>query len=135
MDFSFVYGLVAGCLSGAVGKFYVQKLFDRTKKLEGNKSKQLEWDKIDTDYPRFMNQLRLDINNPENKNIREFFVVDQNAVLHSQIPRLRYDLTEDILPAVNRLEHLGYIEKIKNNCLLYKMHEEFVNLLRTPINL
>lgn len=132
MDTSFVYGLVAGCLSGVVGKYYFQKFITGKQYVEGNgnKSKLFQWEQICADFPEFIIQLRADINKPEHKNIKEFFVVDQQAILNSPISRLRYDLTEVSLSAVNKLEELGYIEKIKNNCLLYVMRDDFITLLR-----
>lgn len=136
MDTSFVYGLVAGCLSGVVGKYYFQKFFARMDSAETGvyKSKLLHWEQACIDFPEFIAQLRTDINKPEHKNIREFFVVEQQAILNSSIPRLRYDLTEDSLPAVKKLEELGYIEKIKNNCLLYGMRSDFISLLKDSSN-
>lgn len=137
MDTSFVYGLVAGCLSGVVGKYYFQKFIAGRHYAEGKglQSKLFHWEQICADFPEFIRQLRTDINKPEYKNIREFFVVEQQAILNSPIPRLRYDLTEDSLPAVKKLEELGYIDRIKNNCLLFTMRGDFITLLRSADNI
>ncbi|KTD54733.1 hypothetical protein [Legionella quateirensis] len=131
MDLSFVSGLILGCFTGLAGKYVLQKIKVKRKYDEVNKNKHLEWDQISLDYPQFTSQLREDINNPEYKNIREFFVVEQHAILNTQIPRLRYDVTDEIILVVNRLERLGFIEQVKTNCLLYKMKDDFIALLRS----
>ena len=131
MELSFVSGLIVGCLSGIAGKYVLQKISVKRKYDEDNKNKHLEWDQIVQDYPQFTSQLREDVNNPEYNNIKEFFVVDQHAILNTQIPRLRYDATDEIILVVNRLERLGYIDKVKTNCLLYKMKEDFIAILRS----
>lgn len=46
--------------------------------------------------------------------------------MNSSIPRLRYELSTEILAVLNRLEALGYIKKLKNNCLHFKVAEDFV---------
>lgn len=92
-------------------------------------------DKLFNDYSHFMNIIKNDVTNPNNKNIREFLVVEKEAILNSFVPRFRYELSTDLLPALNRLEELGYIEKIKNNCLHYKIEEDFIMQLNsTQIN-
>ena len=81
--------------------------------------------------PHFMNQIKTDMADPEHKNIREFFVVEQHVLLNSSIQRLRYDLNDETIAAVNKLKELGYIEQLKNNCLLYKMEEDFIRQLKS----
>ncbi|KTD31850.1 hypothetical protein Lmor_2472 [Legionella moravica] len=131
MDLSFVTGLFMGCLAGIAGKYLLQNMIVKRQHVEDDKNKQLEWEQLSQDYPQFISQIKKDINNPEHQNIREFFVVDPLAILNTQIPRLRYDLTDEVLCVVNRLELLGYIEKIKTNCLLYKMKDDFIALIRS----
>ena len=77
------------------------------------KNKKIDWDKMIQDYPIFMTQIKSDINDREYKNIREFFVVDQQTLLNSSLPRLRYELNEETITVVNRLKELGYIEQKK----------------------
>ena len=131
MDTSFVPGLLAGCVVGVIGQYYTQKLMDNRRHLEYQTHKKVDWDRLFNDYPLFMNSIKTDINDPECSNIREFFVVEQHALLNSSIPRLRYELSEDSIAAVNILEELGYIERLNNNCLLYKMEKDFITQLRS----
>lgn len=132
MDTSFLSGLLIGCFVGVVGFYYGQKFTDNRRNTEYYKHKKIDWDKLFSDYPLFMNGIKTDINDSDCKNIREFFVVEKTALLNSSIPRLRYDLSEETLAAVAKLLELGYLEQLKNNCLLYKMHTDFIAQLKSP---
>lgn len=81
----------------------------------------MDLDKLFNDYSHFMNRIKNDVTHPNNKNIREFLVVEKEAILNSFVPRFRYELSPDILPALNRLEELGYIEKIKTIVFIIKL--------------
>lgn len=132
MDTSFLVGFLTGCLTTALGGWHVQKFIDNKKNTKKIKNKKiLDLDKLFNDYSHFMNIIKNDVTNPNNKNIREFLVVEKEAILNSFVPRFRYELSTDILPALNRLEELGYIEKIKNNCLHYKIEEDFIMQLKS----
>ncbi|EHL29639.1 hypothetical protein [Legionella drancourtii] len=130
MNFSFLTGLVIGCMLGAMIHCYLQKFTGNRREMERYKEKKNEWDLLFNNYSLFMNQLKNDINEPMYANIREFFVVDKTAIMNSSIPRLRYDLIEEIMPALHQLEALGYIQKLPNDSLLYKMEDDFVTRLK-----
>jgi hypothetical protein len=131
---SFLAGLLAGCSISALGQYAVKRLINnREKSTQTQQNRKIDWNNLFEDHPLFMNLVKTDVSDPENQNIREFFVVEQNALLNSSIPRLRYDLTKNNVAAVNKLEELGYIERLKNNCLLYKMHEDFIIQLKSII--
>jgi hypothetical protein len=131
MDVSFVSGLIIGCFIGVVAQYFLQRISGNRDQLEEQMHKKIDWNELFNNFPLFMNSIKTDANDPECNNIREFFVVEQHAVLNSSIPRLRYELSEDNIAAVNTLEELGYIERIINNCLLYKMKEHFIRQLRS----
>lgn len=133
MNVSFLYGFITGCLTTAIVLYYVQKLIDNRNRTEQIKNKKFDLDRLFNDYPDFMGTLKCYINDPNCVNIREFFVVDKNAILNSSIPRFRFELSEDILPVLKKLEDLGYIQKINNNCLLYKIGDNFMNQLKYAI--
>jgi gas vesicle protein len=130
MNSSFLTGLIIGCIIGAIGQYCVKKLTGTRKKVEQNKAKQNEWDALFNTYPSVMEQMKRDINEPAHAGIKEFFVVDKSALMNSSVPRLRYDLSEEIIPALNRLEEAGYIQRVPNDSLLYKMDEDFIRLLK-----
>lgn len=130
MDISFLVGFFTGCFSTALVGGRVKKFILNRKKLENLTHKKImDLEKLFDEYPDLMNSIKNDISNPNSKNIREFLVVEKEAILNSLVPRFRYELTPNILPALNKLEDLGYIEKIKNNCLHYKIEEDFIRQL------
>lgn len=126
MSISFVYGFFTGCFVTLIGQYFLQKFINQRGCSEQINTKRLDLDKLFNDYPDFMNAIKDDLTNIHYRDIREFFVVDKDAILNPSIPRLRYELSAEILTALNRLEALGYIEKLKNNCLHYKIVEDFV---------
>ncbi|KTD67091.1 MULTISPECIES: hypothetical protein [Legionella] len=132
MDISFLFGFLAGGLTTALSGLQIQKFMNNRKNVARIKNKKiLDLDRLFHDFPHFMSIIKNDINNPSHKDVREFFVVDKEAILNSFVPRFRYELSTEILPALNRLEELGYIEKLKNNCLHYKIEEEFIIQLQS----
>ncbi|MCW8409972.1 hypothetical protein OQJ13_13410 [Legionella sp. PATHC035] len=131
MDISFLFGFLTGCFTTALGGLKVQKFINNRKNMATIKNKKiLDLNRLFDEFPQFMSAIKNDIKNPSHQNIREFFVVDKDAILNSSVPRFRYELSTEILPALNRLEELGYIEKLKNNCLHYRIEEEFVMQLQ-----
>ena len=129
---SFLSGLLAGCFFGIAGQYAVKRLINnREQSAQAQQNKKIDWNNLFAEYPLFMNLIKTDVSDPENQNIREFFVVEQHTLLNSSMPRLRYDLAGENVAAVTKLEELGYIERLKNNCLLYKMHEDFIIQLKS----
>lgn len=131
MNILFLFGFLAGCFATVIAQYCFQKFINPQRYPEQNDTKKLDLDKLFDAYPDFMNAIKNDLTAPNYENIREFFVVDKDAILNSVIPRLRYELSTEILPALNRLEVLGYIQKLKNNCLHYKIEEDFVMQLKS----
>lgn len=126
MSISFVYGFFIGGVVTLISQHCLQKFVNSRRSSEQADPKKFDLDKLFNDYPNFMNSIKDDLSATHCRDIREFFVVDKDAILNSSTPRLRYELSAEILPALNRLEALGYIEKLKNNCLHYKIEEDFV---------
>lgn len=134
MNISFLYGFILGCLTTIIFSYGIKKLATNGKgHSERVKNKKIELEQLFMQHPDFMNKLKSDIDNPEYASIREFLVVDKNAILNASIPRFRYELSEDILPVLNKLEALNYIQSFKNNCLHYKMEEDFVIYMQRHI--
>ena len=131
MNTSFLSGLFIGCLIGALGRYSILNFIGGRKDIERNQGKIHDLNMLFNEYPHFMSCIKTNVVEPQYRNIREFFVVEKDAILNMSVPRLRYDLSEEIIPALSRLKKLGYIEQIKNNCLLYKMQEDFVSQLRS----
>jgi hypothetical protein len=130
MNILFLYGFLTGIFSTLIVGYYYQKFTGSTGALEKIQNKKFDLEKLFNEHPHFMNTIKNDMNDPNSKNIREFFVVEKDALLNMSTPRLRYDLSEEILPALDKLEECGYIEKLKNNCLHYKIREDFIVQLK-----
>lgn len=128
MASSFSAGLVMGCIIGAIGQYCVQLFLGSggAGSIKKNE-KQTALTELFQTHSHFMEQLRKDINEPVNAQIREFFVVDKMAIMNSSVPRLRYDLSEEIIPLLNQLEELGYIQMLPNDSLLYQINEQFIS--------
>ena len=117
MNPSFLAGLVIGCFAGIMIHSYLRKIISSRGDVESNREKRNEWDLLFNTFPYFMNQIKNDVNNPDNVHIREFFVVDKTAIMNSAIPRLRYDLSTEVMPALNQLKNflmIPYSIKWKN---------------------
>lgn len=127
MASSFSTGLVMGCMIGAIGQYCVQLFLggSSTSSIKKNE-KQTALNELFQTHSHFMEQLKKDINEPVNAQIREFFVVDKMAIMNSSVPRLRYDLSEEIISLLNQLEELGYIQMLPNDSLLYQINEHFI---------
>jgi hypothetical protein len=127
MASSFSTGLVMGCMIGAIGQYCVHLFLggSGTSSIKKNE-KQTALNELFQAHSHFMEQFKKDINEPVNAQIREFFVVDKMAIMNSSIPRLRYDLSEEIIPLLNQLEDLGYIQMLPNDSLLYQINEHFI---------
>ena len=127
----FINGLIVGLILGIFLSYYIQKWLNTRRDILAVKSKKnQDINFLFEHFPEFMNQIKTDLNDPAHKAITEFFVIDKVALMNSATPRLRYDLSETILPALNQLEALGLIEKIENDGLLYKITEELFTRLR-----
>lgn len=124
---SFLLGLLIGCGFGAMAYHY----FLNYKSSDAHSNSMLTKKNNDMTVlfqhnPYLMNLIKSNLSDPEYKNIREFFVVDKLAIMNSSVPRLRYDLSDETLSLVQKLEEFDYIEQLDHDSLLYRMDEEFV---------
>lgn len=133
MNTSFLLGLLLGCFVTLLFQYLMNQSAHNKEINETYKNNRKELDDLFTDHPIFMNQIKNDLNNPENATINEFFVVEKTALMNSAIPRLRYDLNPDVLTALDRLERINYIQRLPNTSLLYKIDEELRKELKKII--
>lgn len=125
---SFILGLFIGCGVGAVGhRYWQQSSFNNSysELMEGEKNNEIT--ELFEHYPYLMNLIKSNLNDPEYNNIREFFVVDPSAIMNSSVPRLRYDLSDEMRSLLDRLEEYEYIEQLEHDSLLYRMEDDFVD--------
>lgn len=130
MSSSFLLGVLVGGLITYVG-LYISKKWTTKVKTENNQNKRNEGILLFNDYPKFMNTLKQDLSDPMSQSIREFFVVEPEALISSATARFRYDLSEEILSVLKKLEELNYIQRLPNDALLYKIHEDLIKLTKS----
>jgi hypothetical protein len=132
MNSIFISGVIVGGLITSVGRYCLQKfMVNRRADEDAVNNKKRDMEMLFNEHSEFMNLFKSKINDPESRSIREFLVVEKNAILNSSIPRFRFELTPDILLGLNKLESMGYIQKLENNCLHYKISDEFIVDIRT----
>jgi hypothetical protein len=130
---SFIYSFLIGCCVGAWGLYYWQQYHNNNQYSgSGQTKKDNQMTYLFEQFPYLMNLIKSNVNDPEYRNIREFFVVDPLAIMNSSIPRLRYDLSEEMLSLLSTLEKLSYIERLEHASLLYRISEDFVIHLKSP---
>lgn len=127
---SFLFGLVVGCAVGALGHYSYQHYGSA-----GEEEHSLDSDINDTidslfnDFPELMDEMNRTLRDTGHPPLREFFVVDKEAIMTSSTTRLRYDLSKEMVHLLQRLEESGYIEQLEHDSLLYRIEEEFINHL------
>lgn len=131
MTSSFIMGFLLGFSACAVLQYVAQFFTDRRDAREEQMEKENELDLLFETHFDFFNQMKNDVEDPTNAHVREFFVVNKEAIMSSSQPRLRYDLSDDVVDVLERLDELEYITRIPNDSLLYKIEEEFVDELRS----
>lgn len=131
MNFYFISGLLIGCLM-TLGYQFIQRKWSANAKHTLNKhNKKNECVQLFDEYPHFMSQLKTDLSDPAHRSIKEFFVVEPTALMNSSTPRLRYDLSENTVTVLKKIEQLGYISQVPNDSLLYKMSDDFVAVIKS----
>lgn len=128
---SFLSGLIVGCGIGAVGHYCWQHYVinkSHAELMSAQQKNDLAF--LFEAYPYLMNLIKNNLCSIAYKNVCEFFVVDKSAIMNSLIPRMRYDLTDDMMALLKHLSAKGYIERLENDSLLYRMNEEFIIQLK-----
>jgi hypothetical protein len=133
---SFILGLLIGCILGAVGHYFWQHCQLNQEGGSPPYDKQHNIDSLFMQHPYIMNLIKSNLNDPEYKHLREFFVVEKEAIMNSSSPRMRYDFSDDMLLLLQSLKQFGYVEQLEHDSLLYRMDDVFVEHLRayTPLS-
>lgn len=127
MNSIFIGGFIVGALTVTSGRYCLDGFLNhRRKSVDELEQKKLGMEMLFTDHPEFMTLFRNTINAPGCTDVREFFVVEKNAILNTSIPRFRFELSAETLPVLNKLEQMGYIQRLENNCLHYKISDECI---------
>lgn len=126
---SFIVGLGVGSLLGAVGHYYFQQYSLDNKRTTFTHGGQIELSALFEEFPNLMDLFKRKISDKEYSSIREFFVVDPLAIMNTSQLRLRFDLSDELLSLLEKLEGLELIYQLEHDSLLYCMTEEFVSQL------
>lgn len=96
------------------------------------------FDRLWQQHTPLLQEMKLDMDNPDYKFHREFYVIKKNQRLHKSLPKpcLAYfvDEHEGLENQLKTLETHGFIRNVtepnKNNIAKYQFSEKFVELLR-----
>jgi len=131
--FSVLVGFLVGAITGAAGHYLGEKFTDERRSKESAIQLDEKWEDLKRRFPKVIEEMTTDANNPEMKGVRRFFVKSRGTVLNNSEPSFVYLTNDhaDISAALAYLVELGYIEDITpGNCPLYRMKEHFVDKLR-----
>jgi hypothetical protein len=130
---SLAIGFIIGGVSGATGTYFGNKYTDERRKKEEISSKDNQWRDLYKRFPRIIDEMKEDINNPEFSTIRIFFVKDSRSIITTNEQNFQYytDVHKDLQAAILFLQDLGFIEDITpGNVPKYRFYEHFVDRLK-----
>lgn len=134
--FSVAVGFLVGAATGAAGTYFGNKYTDerREKKAKSDKIKLFEslWDSQN----KLLIEMKQDMDNPDFKFHREFYVLDSNWSFNHDGPYLSYrlDIHDSLKQQLKILEAQGFINDVSEfgkSVSKYRFEERFVELLRT----
>lgn len=131
---STLIGFMLGTATGASGKYLADKYTDKRKKKEYQKLQKQKFMNIRKQMPELITEFKNDLSSKEYKFVREFFVL-RNKKLgrpYSQKPRFVYYEEEhnNLKCKMDLLENQCFLINVTTgNTLIYRMTEEFVELL------
>lgn len=121
ISFPFVFGCIVGVVSGLLLSRFLKSIRCQA----GLSQKQLLFtatkEQLLSEHQEFLTQLVQDFDDSANAHVKEFFLVQNNAIMNSAIPRLRYLDSEQNIQAARLLEELDFIQKIPHGSLLYRI--------------
>ena len=82
MDFnllSLATGFIIGTLTGASGSYLGEKYTDRRRKKEARTDEEKEWKSLCLRFPKIIDEMKDDVQNPKYYQVRKFFVKDSQS--------------------------------------------------------
>jgi hypothetical protein len=127
-------GFLAGVLAKAVGSYFASKFTDRRRAQEAGAKEMRQFQEVVRQMPELISEMKRDLDDPERRFIREFFLTKKGYRVNAASPCLVYydDDHPGIQGKIHVLENLGYVIDITpGNTPKYRMTEEFVRLVQT----
>lgn len=133
---STLVGFIVGVATGATGSYLGTSLTDRRRSRQAAKQAKQGFLATKAEMPALVAEIKADLAGEGNQHIREFFVLPRESVRlgASEKPRFVYYEDEhiDLRGKLDILESNGYIIDVTpGNTPIYRMMEEFVNLVRS----
>ncbi len=129
-------GFLIGAITGATGNYLGDKYTDKRRDRELAREQSKVWQGIEERFPSVIAEMREDVCQPENKHIRNFFVLSAGTVLGIvSEPCFQYDTGThpDLQVAVSYLVSKGLVTDITtSNCPMYRVQESLIDRLRKP---
>jgi hypothetical protein len=132
---AFVSGLVSGLIIGIFGTYFGNRLSEKAKLKDSERDIIKRFQSVKSKMPDLIKEMKNDLNNPEMKTCREFYILT-NPKVPFNAPRpafCYYEAKHDNLTSKIRILELdGFVHDIaKTTTPKYQFDEEFVNLLNT----
>lgn len=87
---SLAIGFIVGSFTGATGTYFGNKYTDKRRNKDKHKQNNMQWNDLCKRFPKVINEMKEDVNNPEFINIRTFFVRDSKTVMNISEPSFHY---------------------------------------------
>jgi hypothetical protein len=125
---------LAGIATETARSYFSDMLTDRRRNLEAKSKEKEQFRDVVGQMPDLINEIKKDLNNPEQRLIREFFISKKSYSLNvGDSPSFVYYVDDHIglQSKVHILENHGYVKDITpGNAPMYRMTEDFVRLLK-----
>jgi len=120
---------VVGVATGAAGKYLADKFTDQRRDEAKNKKAKQEFNKIRSQMPELIAEMKADFNRHENDSTREFVILPSDKVtFNSTQSRFIYyeNQHQNLKGQIDVLENHGYIIDVTfSNAPIYRITEEF----------
>jgi hypothetical protein len=129
--------LLLGIVIGAAGKYYAEWGTEQRRRKAADVAGRKTFGNLQRLIPGLIAAMAADVRRDPTGLVREFVVLPSKGVMFSHSKRrFRYDGTSyrDLPNMIDRLRTAGFISLVKQcdaDCAIYRMGEEFVELLKT----
>lgn len=129
-----LFAFLAGIATETARSYFGDMLTDRRRDNEAKSKEKEKFRDVVGQMPDLIDEIKKDLNNPEQSLIREFFLSKKAYSINTgDTPRFIYysDDHPGLQSKVHILENQGYVRDITpGNAPMYRMTEDFVRLLK-----
>ena len=129
---TFLLGFLTGVLTRGFGNYLGARLTDRHRRIEAATKATAQFKRIKQQMPKFIAEMKADLEKEGWDFVREFFLVPKRATLNYPEKHFEYYPEDyDDLPGMVRVlqNHAHVIDVTPGNAPKYRMTEQFVELV------